>query len=185
MCSSDLMLLTNDKGEARPVLTSAGTLPGQQIKGRPVYDTTSTGVPVLTGYTTEPAASTAGQPVVVVNNTITTTAPVAAPVPVTTANPVTSNAPPPNQPATATKIFGLTPGTTVARRVEDRPATTPTVIIPNPADNSLFRPLTPPQPVTTVPANLTPPSTVAPSQTPVRAEVKKPQPTTAPAAPAP
>lgn len=182
------MALINDKGESRTVLVPAGALDGQKIKGRPVYDTTSTGVPVLTGYTTEPPATPAAASTVVINNTIATTAsaPVASAPP---ASPAGSSPNPESKPAAATKIFGITPGGTVAKRSEERSQPTPTVIIPNPADNSLFRPLTPPQPVTSTPRTLTPaqpvtstPQNLTPAQPvssyqPVtRAEPKKPQP---------
>ncbi|KAF0171537.1 MAG: Uncharacterized protein FD161_4264 [Limisphaerales bacterium] len=188
------MTLTNSKGETRTELVPAGALDGQKIKGRPVYDTTSTGVPVLTGYTTEPPASSGSRSTVVINNTITTTPP---PAPVTSTTPTTpTSSASESKPNQAIKIFGITPGSAVAKRAEERSQPAQTVIIPNPAENSLFRPLTAPQPVTSTPQNLTPPQPVTsttrnltPSQPPSpyqpapRAEVKKPQPTTSTAAP--
>ncbi len=179
-------ILTNDKGESRTVLVPAGALDGQKIKGRPVYDTTSTGVPVLTGYTTEPPAQPAvTTSTVVINNTITS-APAAPAAP---ALPAGSNATREAQPATATKIFGITPGTTVAKRSEERLQPTPNVTVSSPADNSLFRPFTPPppvtstpriltpaQPVTSTPQNLTPVQPVSAYQPATRTEPKKPQP---------
>ena len=38
------MTLTNSQGESRTELLPAGALAGQKLTGRPVYDTTSTGV---------------------------------------------------------------------------------------------------------------------------------------------
>lgn len=187
---------TNSKGESRAELVPAGATPGAKITGRPVYDTTSTGVPVLTGYTTEPPAARSGnQNTVVINNHINT-APPPAPVIATTPEPP-ANPPETPKPATAVKIFGITPGSAVAKRAEERVRPQPTVITPPPANNnSLFRPLTPPQPVTstpTTPTTLQPvistPTTPAPTQPvatyqpPARTEVKKTQP--APSTPTP
>jgi hypothetical protein len=185
------MTLTNDKGESRTVLVPAGALDGQKIKGRPVYDTTSTGVPVLTGYTTEPPAAPAAVSTVVINNTIATT-PAAPAAP---ASPAGSNPNPESKPAAATKIFGITPGGSAARRSEERSQLAPTVIIPSPADNTLFRPLTPPQPVTSTPRTLTPaqpvtsvapppaaPQPVSAFQPVTRTEAAKPAPPAPPAA---
>ena len=166
--------LTNSKGETRTELVPAGALAGQKIAGRPVYDTTSTGVPVLTGYTTEPPARPASANVVVINNTIATTPQPAPAVPPAATAPNASNATEPNR---AGRIFGINRNNTVAQRAEESSARQPTVIIPNPADNSLFRPMTPPQPVTSTAQVLTPPtpvSTSPPSST--RREVSKPQP---------
>ncbi len=171
------MTLTNSKGESRTELVPAGTLPGQKIAGRPVYDTTSTGVPVLTGYTTEPPVKPAGQNVVVINNTVTSTPPPAPVISTTPSAPASSTTSDTSDPNRAVKIFGINPGTAVARRAEDSAARQSTVIIPNPADNSLFRPMTPPQPVTSTPQNLTPPTPVGASQpASSRREVTKPQP---------
>ncbi|MEN9574476.1 MAG: hypothetical protein RL514_2331 [Verrucomicrobiota bacterium] len=185
--------LTNSKGESRTELVPAGALDGQKIKGRPVYDTTSTGVPVLTGYTTEPPAR-ANQNTVVINNAVTTSPP---PTPVIATTP----APPPATSETkskqAVKVFGLTPGGSTAKRTEERSQPVPTVITPTPANNnSLFRPLTSPQPVTSAPQNLTPPQPVSsftplptsppPAtayQPPTRSEARKP--TTNPSIPTP
>ena len=157
---------------------SAGALAGQKIAGRPVYDTTSTGVPVLTGYTTEPPARSGEQNVVIINNTVNATPSAAPPA-------ATTQAPPASEPAPANragKIFGLNPGTAVAKRADDTPTRTSTVIIPNPAENSLFRPLTPPTPVTSTPQKLTPPTPVGTSQPGAHLEVTRPQtnPTTNP-----
>ncbi len=173
------MTLTNSKGESRTELVPAGTLPGQKITGRPVYDTTSTGVPVLTGYTTEPPARS-GQNTVVINNTINAPAPPAASG---------------SKPKQAVKIFGLTPDSGIAKRGEERSQPQPAVSLPNPTNNSLFRPLTSPPPVTSTPQNLTPPppvvstptppkaaQPVAAYQSPTRTEPTKPQSTTAPTA---
>lgn len=164
--------LTNSKGESRTELVPAGALTGQKIAGRPVYDTTSTGVPVLTGYTTEPPVR---PNVVVIHNTVNSTpppAPVASTAPSAPANSTTSAAAAPNQ---ALKLFGLNPNTVAARRADEVATRQPTVIIPNPADNSLYRPLTPPQPVTSKAQNLTPPTPVTTSQPVPRREVTKPQ----------
>ena len=148
--------ITNSKGETRTELVPAGALDGQRIKGRPVYDTTSTGVPVLTGYTTEPLAAPAAANTVVINNTISPPAsPTIPAAPTPAAGPSRAAEPPP-----AAKILGITPGGSVAKRAEERSQPAPTVVIPNPAQNSLFRPITPPQPVTSVPRNLTPPQPV-------------------------
>jgi hypothetical protein len=190
------MTLTNDKGETRTVFTPAGALDGQKIKGRPVYDTTSTGVPVLTGYTTEPPASSGSRSTVVINNTITTTSP---PTPVNSTTPtLPASSASESKPNHAVKIFGITPGSAVVKRAEERSQPAQTVIIPNPTENSLFRPMTPPQPVTSTPQNLTPPQPVtstsrnltpsqpaSPYQPATRAEVRKAQPATAPAATTP
>ena len=170
------MTLTNSKGESRTELVPAGTLPGQKIAGRAVYDTTSTGVPVLTGYTTEPPVLAGGQNTVVINNTVTTP-PTPAPTN-PTAPPPASSAPKPKQ---AVKVFGLTPSSTVASPATERPTSRPTVILPSPADNSLFRPLTAPQPVTSAPQILTPPPPIATPPPTTRIEPRKPQPSTAPA----
>lgn len=149
------MTLANGKGESRTELVSAGALSGQKIIVRPVYDTTSTGVPVLTGYTTEPSVRPAGQNTVVINNRIN-------PVPATA-----PESPAPTPPAAsarendkkeserASRVFGLTPNNSLSRRPDERQAA-PIVSHPDPADNSLFRPLTPPPPVTSTPKNLTP-----------------------------
>jgi hypothetical protein len=172
------MTLTNSKGESRTEFVPAGALAGQKIAGRPVYDTTSTGVPVLTGYTTEPPARSGEQNVVIINNTVNATPSAAPPA-------ATTQAPPASEPAPANragKIFGLNPGTAVAKRADDTPTRTSTVIIPNPAENSLFRPLTPPTPVTSTPQKLTPPTPVGTSQPGAHLEVTRPQtnPTTNP-----
>ena len=180
------MTFTNSKGESRTELVPAGALPGAKISGRPVYDTTSTGVPVLTGYTSEPPVTRGNQNTIVINNNITTTPP--APP---------ANPPAASKPAPAVKIFGLTPSSAIAKRVEERSQPPqPTVLLPNPVNNSLFRPLTSPQPVTSTPQNLTPPQPVTSTPTtptapqpvatyqPVlRTEFKKPQATAAPTAP--
>ncbi|MBI5802840.1 MAG: hypothetical protein HZA92_19230 [Verrucomicrobia bacterium] len=192
--------LTNRKGESRTELVPAGALPGARIAGRPVYDTTSTGVPVLTGYTTEPPSTHPSQNTVVINNTITSTPP---PAPVISTSPAPpAIQPAESKPAQAVKIFGITQGGVSARRAEERPQPRPTVIIQNPAENSLFRPLTPPQPVTSTPQILTSPQPVtstpstpastqpiATYQPPTRTESRKPQssapPVTTPSNPTP
>jgi len=180
------MTLTNHKGETRTELVPAGTLAGQKIAGRPVYDTTSTGVPVLTGYTTEPPVRATGGNVVVINNTVNPTpppAPVIATTPAAPAGSAPDNSTPPNR---AGRIFGISPSNPVAKRAEEAATRQATVIIPNPANNSLFRPLTPPPPVTSTPRSLTPPTPVGPSQPAyVRREVPKPQSTPATVAPSP
>lgn len=182
--------LTNEKGESRTELVPAGALDGQKIKGRPVYDTTSTGVPVLTGYTTEPPAKSAGRSTVVINNSINSTPP---PAPVTSAPPPpASNPTSESRPNQAVKIFGITPNSGIVKRTEERSQPTPTVIVPNPAQNSLFRPITPPQPVTSTPQtltspqpvtstarNLTPSQPVSAYQPATRTEARKPQATSA------
>lgn len=173
--------LTNSKGESRTELVPAGALIGQKIAGRPVYDTTSTGVPVLTGYTTEPPVRPNA---VVINNTVTSTpspAPVASPTP---SAPATSTATDTTETNRAVKIFGLNPNITVARRADESATRQATVIIPNPAGNSLYRPLTPPQPVTSTPQILTPPTPVSTSPPATRREVTKPQASSAPYTPA-
>ncbi len=169
------VILTNSKGESRAELVPAGTLASQKITGRPVYDNTSTGVPVLTGYTTEPPARPAGPNAVVINNTASAAppaAPVASAAPTAPAGSIASDATESNR---AVKIFGLDPNSAVAKRVEEGTARQATVIIPNPADNSLFRPLTPPQPVTSTPQTLAPPTPVGTSQPLPHREVSKPQ----------
>lgn len=188
--------LTNETGESRTELVPAGALVGQKITGRPVYDTTSTGLRVLTGYTTEPPATPAAQNTIVINNTITTTPPPAPVASTTPAAPASSSGSANNDSGRAVKIFGITPGSTVAKRTEERSQPAQTVIIPNPAENSLFRPMTAPQPVTSTPQNLTPPQPVtstsrnltpsqpaSPYQPTTRAEVKKPETTPSTAAP--
>ena len=171
--------LTSSTGATRTELVPAGALAGQKITGRPVYDTTSTGVPVLTGYTTEPPARPASANVVVINNTITTTTP-PAPTPAT---PTASDTTQPNR---AVRVFGISPNNTAAKRAEESAARQSTVIIPNPANNSLFRPMTPPQPVTSTPQILTPPTPVSTSPAvSARREVTKPQPYQPAPAPSP
>ncbi len=157
-----LMTLTNSKGESRTELVPVGALTGAKIAGRPVYDTTSTGVPVLTGYTTERPAPRTGQTAVVVHNNVNVTPPPAPVVATPPAPPVSE--PKPKQ---AVKVFGLTPGGSHAQRTEDRAQPQPTVITPAPVNhNSLFRPLTPPQPVTSTSRNLTPPQPITNSPPP-------------------
>lgn len=168
------MTLTNSKGETRTELVPAGALAGQKIVGRPVYDTTSTGVPVLTGYTTEPPAKPASQNVVVINNTINATPPPAPVIATTPAAPANSTTDSSTQPNRAGRVFGISPNNVVAKRAEEAASRPSTVIIPNPADNSLFRPLTPPTPVTGAPAKLTSPTPVGTSQPGSRSEVTKP-----------
>jgi len=183
--------LIHNNGDSRTVLVPAGALDGQKIKGRPVYDTTSTGVPVLTGYTTEPRPAPAAG-TVIINNTIATSP--AAPVVSTTPSlPGQSGPATESKPATATKVFGITPGGVAAKRSEERAR--PTVILPNPTENSLFRPLTPPQPVTSTPRPFTPaqpvtsvprtpaaPQPVSAFQPATRVETTKPAASAAPAA---
>ncbi len=172
------MLFTNSKGESRTELVPAGTTPGAQIIGRPVYDTTSTGVPVLTGYTTEPPVTRGNHNTVVINNNINAPPP---PAPVISTSPVPPATPrAAAQPEASVKIFGITPSSSITKRTEERPQPRPTVTFPSPTENSLFRPLTPPQPVTSTPQNLTPPQPVATYQPTTRTEFKKPQPATAP-----
>ena len=68
--------ITNTKGDTRTELVPVGAKDGQKLAGRPVYDTTSTGVPVLTGYTTEPRPAAAPTTVVVNNfNNVPTAVP--------------------------------------------------------------------------------------------------------------
>ena len=185
--------LTNSKGETRTELVPAGTLPGAKITGRSVYDTTSTGVPVLTGYTTETPTPRASQNTVVINNHVNTTPPPAPVIATTAAVPAPSEVE--AKPKQAVKIFGITPGGSIAKRAEERAKPQPTVTIPNTANNSLFRPLTAPQPVASTPQNLTaPPPVISTPTTPsapqpiatyqptTRTETKKPQPTVAPVA---
>ncbi len=193
------MKLTNEKGESRVELVPAGTLSGQKITGRPVYDTTSTGARVLTGYTSEPPARPAGQNTVVINNNITTAAPPAPDNSATTPS-NTSTANEKKEPERAGRIFGVTPSSSIGRRNEERQTAPPAASVPSSTDNLLFRPLTPPQPVTSTPKALTPPQPVvsspppspapAPSrpvatyQPPSRSEAPKPEaakPSTAPA----
>ena len=167
------MVRSDAAGNSRTELVPAGTLPGQKIIGRGVYDT-STGVPVLTGYTTEPPVHAGAQNTVIINNHIT--APPATPAPPTTAP---ANTPAVKAPVQAVKVFGTTlnPGATSA---ENSPATRPSAVTtPNQADNSLFRPLTPPQPVVNTPRPLTPYTPVPTSSPGPRAEVPR-QPATTP-----
>ena len=174
--------LTNSKGESRTELVPAGALTGQKITGRPVYDTTSTGVPVLTGYTTEPPVRSASPNVVVINNTVNSTPPTAPVASTPPSAPASSTVNDATQPNRALKIFGINPNAAAARRADEITTRQATVIIPNPADNSLYRPLTPPQPVTSTPQNLTPPTTVSTSPPAPRREVTKPQASFAPKA---
>lgn len=141
--------LTNAKGETRTELVPVGAATPQKIAGRPVYDTTSTGVPVLTGYTTEPAAPPARKSTVIVN----------PPAPTTPAPP----APTPVQAPQVTKVFGVSPDSLRSKRTEVTNAPVAAVSAAPSPDNSLFRPLTPPTPVTSAPQPLTPPTTIAPS----------------------
>jgi len=174
--------LTNSRGESRTALVPAGALSGQTIVGRPVYDTTSTGVPVITGYTTEPPARRAG-PVVIVRSSPTNAAPPPAPVISTTpAAPSSSNAGSAGAPNHAGKFYGSNPNNVAAKRAGDIAPRQSAVIVPNPPDNSLFRPLTPPQPVTSTPQILTPPSPVGTSPPAARREFTRPQ--NSPTAPA-
>lgn len=193
------MKLTNEKGESRVELVPAGTLSGQKITGRPVYDTTSTGVPVLTGYTTEPPARSAGRSTVVINNNSGTTA-APEPVPATAATTAPTSSSTVNErkePERANRIFGLTPGTSTGKRTDERRSAPPSASAPSASENSLFRPLTPPQPVTSTPRVLTPPQPVVSSpptpapappvaayQAPSRTETPRPQPSTPSYAPA-
>ena len=179
------MKLTDSAGNTRTELVPAGTLAGQKIAGRAVYDTTSTGVPVLTGYTTEPAPRPVGQSTVIINNHIT--APPAAPVISTTPTPPANSSQRPGGSGQAVKVFGTTLNTAPVKRDEDLAARRSTVILPNPANNSLFTPLTPPQPVITPPQptagpqrTLTPYQPVPTSQPAPRNEVSR-QPAPAPA----
>lgn len=172
-----LATLTNSKGETRTELVPAGALLGQKIAGRAVYDTTSTGVPVLTGYTTEPQIKPSTANVVVINNTIATApqpTPATSAAPVASATPAASDA---SQSNYAGRSFGINRNLGGANRAEEISARQSTVIIPNPADNSLFRPMASPQPLAaSPPQNLTPPSPVSTSPPPAtRREVTKPQ----------
>jgi hypothetical protein len=125
--------LTNSKGETRTELVPAGATVPQTIAGRPVYDKTSTGVPVLTGYTTEPSAGP-GRPT--------------------------------HRPGASAEHPVAKPNETNGQPVG--------VTGPNTVDNSLFRPLTPPQPVTSTAPPLTAPTAVAPSHPFFRPEAPKP-----------
>jgi len=169
------MVRSDAAGNSRTELVPAGTLPGQKIIGRGVYDT-STGVPVLTGYTTEPPATSGAQTTVIINNHIT--APPAAPAP---SAPTATKSPGTSAPVQAVKVFGTTlnPGAT---RSENSAVTQPAAgtTPPNQSNNSLFRPLTPPQPVVSHPRTLTPYSPVPTSSPAPRTEVPR-QPTATPA----
>ncbi len=184
--------VTNEKGESRVELVPAGALTPQKITGRPVYDTTSTGVPVLTGYTTEPPARS-GQNTVVINNNIGTAAPAATDN--TPSTPAKTN----KEPERASRTFGGSPNNSFNnQRTNERQSSSPATSLPSPSENSLFRPMTPPQPVTSTAKPLTPPQPVVSSpppaptppvaayQAPSRTETPKPQvstPSYAPAAP--
>jgi len=168
------MVRSDAAGNSRTELVPAGTLPGQKISGRGVYDT-STGVPVLTGYTTEPPVSAGAQNTVIINNHITAPPPSPAP-PV----PAPANSRSTSAPVQAVKVFGTTlnPGAT---RAENNPAPRPpSDSAPSQANNSLFRPLTPPPPVVSNPRPLTPYTPVPTSSPGPRTEVPH-QPTTTPA----
>ena len=155
------MLFTNNKGESRTELVPAGTTPGAKIVGRPVYDTTSTGVPVLTGYTTEPPVTRGNQNTVVINNHINATPP---PAPVISTSPV----PPVNpravaQPETSTPQ-NLTPPHPVAtyqpttrtefKKPQPTSAPPPAPSAPTP---SYTAPVAQPRPTTVVPTYTPPP----------------------------